>query len=242
MGIKKREHNLYDLKTNKAELETAKETLSGFIHDLNSLKGEAFAQWIKRNMDVELFLKTYAINTLCGNWDDYWANSNNYYLYFNRKEQRFFFIPFDFENTLGTAGIDRTDSGVHNPLKWSDNKNPLVRKILLVQEFRNIYLKALYELVDPEKKLFYREHSIARIKWWRALIQDHILNDTHEDELFYDRPAFWGSQPRYRLLSRPNNYFETRAKSLPRFSSGKEKHKNNLTASYPHPFKVGMNR
>ena len=67
-------------------------------------------------MDVPLLLKTYAVNVAVGMWDDYWNNSNNYYFYFNPKGQ-FFFIPYDYDNTLGTSmdcGVIQ-DSGRKDP-------------------------------------------------------------------------------------------------------------------------------
>ena len=42
--------------------------------------------------------------------DYYWNNKNNYYLYYNTTDKynyKFFFIPFDYDNTLGTSqGFD----------------------------------------------------------------------------------------------------------------------------------------
>ena len=42
-------------------------------------------EWFISNMDVDLFLKTYAANVILGMWDDYWTNMNNYYFYFDKK-------------------------------------------------------------------------------------------------------------------------------------------------------------
>jgi spore coat protein CotH len=67
-------------------------------------------------MDVNLFLKTYAVNVTVGMWDDYWSNSNNYYFYFDAAG-KFYFIPYDYDNTLGTSLL-MTDSGIQDPLNW----------------------------------------------------------------------------------------------------------------------------
>ena len=73
----------YELKTNKAEgFQAAKTQLQDFISHVSSLEGNDFNTWITQHMDIGLFLKTYAVNVAVGMWDDYWNNTNNYYLYF----------------------------------------------------------------------------------------------------------------------------------------------------------------
>ncbi|HET7733773.1 MAG TPA: CotH kinase family protein, partial [Paludibacter sp.] len=95
---------VYDLKTNNKTLEVAKLQLADFITNLNSKTGDDFKAWISAKMDVNLFLKTYAVNVVCGMWDDYWCNKNNFYFYFD-SAGKFYFIPYDYDNTLGTSLI-----------------------------------------------------------------------------------------------------------------------------------------
>ncbi|MBP1663265.1 MAG: hypothetical protein H6Q19_405, partial [Bacteroidetes bacterium] len=107
---------VYDLKTNEEYLEAAKTQLAAFITDFNSKTGDDFKTWIEQRMDVPLFLKTYAVSTLCGMWDDYWNNSNNFYFYFDT-DNKFYFIPYDYDNTLGTSLL-MTNSGTQDLLRW----------------------------------------------------------------------------------------------------------------------------
>lgn len=125
---------IYDLKTNAENLEAAKTQLADFIQKLNSKNGDEFKNWILSTMDVNLFLKTYAVNVLCGMWDDYWNNKNNFYFYFN-SQGKFFFIPYDYDNTLGTSLL-MTDAGKQNVLSWGNKSHPLVSKILKIEEFK----------------------------------------------------------------------------------------------------------
>ena len=94
----------YDLKTRKQELDAAKTQLTGFINDLNTKTGAEFKTWISQKMDIDLFLKTYAVNVMVGMWDDYWVNTNNFYFYFAANGKAYF-IPYDYDNTLGTSQI-----------------------------------------------------------------------------------------------------------------------------------------
>ncbi|MCI6545388.1 MAG: CotH kinase family protein, partial [Spirochaetia bacterium] len=77
----------YDLKTNKDKLSKAITEIKGWIDELNSLNdsdSSAIKAWYEEKMDVDLFLKTYAVNVILGMWDDYWINNNNYYFYFDK--------------------------------------------------------------------------------------------------------------------------------------------------------------
>lgn len=218
MGIEQVTHTenyepVYDLKNRPLELDAARNQLSKFITDYNSKEGDDFKEWVTTRMDVPLFLKTYAVNVICGMWDDYWGNQNNFYFYFNN-QGKFFFIPFDYDNTLGTSMI-MNDSGTQDLLNWGDASRPLVTKLLQIDEFKALYIDYLHELCDPENDLFEAERSKARIHRWHTMIENHISNDTGEDMLIFDRPASWGNCYFYRLLDPVNNFFSIRAANLP---------------------------
>lgn len=203
----------YDLKNKPAELEAARNQLADFITGYTTLEGDAFHAWVVTRMDVALFLKTYAVSTLCGMWDDYWNNQNNFYFYFDRSG-RFYFIPYDYDNTLGTSLL-MSDSGTRDLLNWGNATHPLVVKLLQIPEFRTMYADYLHELCDPSKDLFSYGRSRIRILKWHELIDGHISNDTGEDMEIADRPASWGNCGFHRLLDPVNNYFSIRAGKLP---------------------------
>jgi len=218
----KSKYYTYDLKTNKTQLESAKAELSSFINDLNSKTGADFEQWIAQKMDVNLFLKTYAVNVLVGMWDDYWGNGNNYYLYFS-PNGKVYFIPYDYDNTLGTSlSSYYFNTGTQDLLNWGKmNQSPLVTKILQIQKYRTKYQDYISELTNSN--LFHAESSMQRINLWQNRIAPYVANDTGEDMSIQDLPAYWGNESYYRLLSGddqagrngPANYFKTRIKNIP---------------------------
>lgn len=204
----------YDLKTNEQNLESAKAQLMAFITDLNSKSETTLKTWLESRMDVDFFLKTYAVNVMVGNWDDYWVNCNNYYIYFDLNNQ-FYFIPFDYDNTLGTSALMQ-NTGTQNLLEWGFGEgNPLVAKILSIPEFKTIYVNYLYDLANPVNDYFYSDKSISRINNWQNMIREYVSNDTGEDMEIGDRPASLGNQPQYRLNSLTNNFFITKQTHLP---------------------------
>ncbi len=214
----------YELKSNTKNFEAAKAQLIEFTRNLTQRKGQDFHDWIASVCDVRLLLRTYAVNVVVGMWDDYWNNCNNYYIYFNSSDKnnyKFFFIPYDYDNTLGTSshcGV-QDDSARQDPLRWGDTgRNPLIGKILEFDDYRAIYVEALNELIAPENNLFYWESSMARINGWHAMIRDYVVNDTEEDCEIKDRPASWGNRYDYRLLDPSNdvNFFKLKAASIPK--------------------------
>ena len=213
------ENFTYEYKGDEDNYDAAVDQLKDFILKLNGKSDESFYQWIKEVCDVELLLKTYAVNVAVGMWDDHWNNGNNFYMYFNSYDKynyKFFLIPYDYDNSLGTTldcGV-QSDAGRHDPYNWGD-KGVLMKRLMKHQEFRDIYKNALLELIDPAKGLFDVDASVARIEAWQAKVREFVPNDTGEDMEIKDRPASWSSHGEYRLLDKgSNNFFKVKAEAI----------------------------
>lgn len=210
---------VYDLKSSDTGVREAADQLKRFIHDLNTKRGSEFVRWIESAMDVDQFLKTLAVNVVLGRWDNYWVTANNYYLYFE-KSGKAYFIPYDFDNTLGTS-VFLQNAGTHDVLKYGpmNPSRPLVYKILSVPRFREKYKSYVMALVSPSNGYFDFEASVKRIRKWQDMIKDHVNDDTGEMTAMADLPASWSNTLFYRLLSGGDkgaapeaNWFKTRAK------------------------------
>jgi len=214
------DRHAYTLKTRAAEFETARQQLQGFMRKLNDLSDSEFYTWIQSVTDVNLLLRTYAVNVAVGMWDDYWNNANNYYIYFNSRDlndYHFYFIPYDYDNTLGTSlscGV-QDDAGRQDPLNWGSSKNPLISRLLRYDDFKAIYIAHLKELVTAGNALMDKASSQARIRAWQARIAAYIDNDTGEDTVIADEPASWGNHSEYRLLkNNSDNFFTVKANTI----------------------------
>lgn len=208
----------YDLKTNKESLANATTEFKTFIKELNELTDKtAIKNWYESKMDVDLFIKTYAINVILGMDDDYWRNANNYYFYFDSNGKSYF-IPYDYDNSLGTNCFE--DTATKNPLNWGNNDEaPLIGKMLKVDEYKEKYKNYLKELTSNESDFITKSKS--KITSWQNLIkpyiksQDIVYNDT--SDVFVDTPASWCSNNgKYFLLKGDDNsnYFLAKAKSI----------------------------
>ena len=214
------DRHAYTLETETGDFDSARDQLVDFMNKLTSLSDSEFYTWIQEVTDVDLLLKTYAVNVAVGMWDDYWNNANNYYIYFNGKGltgYKFYFIPYDYDNTLGTSlrcGV-QDDAGRHNPLKWGNDNNRLIARILRFNEFKVKYVAYLKELIDAKNALMDRASSQARIRSWQQRIEPYIDNDTGEDTAIEDKPAPWGNHGEYNLLkNNSDNFFTVKAASI----------------------------
>jgi len=214
------DRHAYTLETQTSEFDNAKAQLIDFMNKLSNLSDSEFYTWIQEVTDVDLLLRTYAVNVAVGMWDDYWNNANNYYIYFNGKETsgyKFFFIPYDYDNTLGTSlrcGV-QDDAGRHNPLQWGNDNNRLIARILKFSDFKAKYVLYLKELVEARNAFMDRRSAQARIRAWQERIAPYIDNDTGEDTVIEDKPASWGNHSEYNLLETgSDNFFNAKAATI----------------------------
>ena len=214
------DRHAYTLETQTEEFDSARVQLIDFMNKLNSLNDNDFYTWIQEVTDIDLLLKTYAVNVAVGMWDDYWNNANNYYIYFNARGlsgYKFFFIPYDYDNTLGTSlrcGV-QDDAGRQNPLNWGYDNNRLIARILKYNDFKDKYVAYLKELIDAKNALIDRQSAQARIRSWQRMIEPYVDNDTGEDTVIEDKPASWGNHSEYTLLKNgSDNFFTAKAASI----------------------------
>lgn len=218
-----------DLKTNKENFESASSEIVNFITELNALPtatgaGDTSAistikAFYEKWFDVDFFLKTYAINILCGMDDDYWANSNNYYLYFDTGKGgsgKLYFIPFDYDNTLGHSINGDGDGTRHNPMDWGRGKDrPLMDKLLSVPEYKEKFKDLLLELCQNEYFTFERCSKI--FLEWGAMVTPYINSpDLCYTGLGVNQFADWNTwnQSGCSLTNKANNIFDDTRRSI----------------------------
>uniref|UniRef100_UPI00405697AE CotH kinase family protein n=1 Tax=Candidatus Electrothrix sp. TaxID=2170559 RepID=UPI00405697AE len=208
----------YSLKRyKKHDADEAKQQLIAFIDSFDRLSGREFLKWLHRHMDVRLFLKAMAADVALGQTDGYWANTNNFNFYFD-EDGFFYFIPMDYDSSLGTTPPALLDDGGRG--NWREftklgNENvPLIGKLLgfpgLLNEFKGYLLSLANDgLLDAAKN-----HDI--ITGYYQLINDHVSNPTGQFGWIADEPAWWSTTPWYRLTdsSEKNNFFRVKQRSI----------------------------
>jgi len=166
----------YELKTNE-ELDDYT-GLAIFIQILNRSSTSEFQKNILEVFDVYSYLKALALETLIGHWDNYGINQNNFYLYENLEgDGRFYYIPFDLDNTLGVDFFD-VDWADRDIYKWYSDRDdrPLTQKILSVPIFREEYTRIVDDLLKTQ---FNPSILNARIDELKSQIQNAAERDVY---------------------------------------------------------------
>lgn len=132
----------YDLKTN--ELEDDYTHLVELMAALDKPVDASFPVQIQQILNVESVLKSFAIDVATGNWDDYFYNKNNYYLYDNPATGKFDFVTYDTDNTFGVDWLGK-NWAERNCLAWlpSNQPRPLGAKLMAVPAFKDKYIRYL---------------------------------------------------------------------------------------------------
>ncbi|KAI8981845.1 coth protein-domain-containing protein [Mycotypha africana] len=115
---------------------------------------ETVKEW-RKHLNTDSFLRSMALEILLAWADGYLTMADNYYLYQNPKENNaFFYIPTDFDMTMGNTlfNISMQYSGNYHTVPNALTR-PLFRKILEVPEFKQQfenYVKDIAKnLVNP---------------------------------------------------------------------------------------------
>lgn len=169
----------YALKTNLDEYDYS--DLAHFIDVLNNYSGEEFKCEIERIFDVDAYLKVIAVDVLTANWDGPIVNKNNCYLYHDPTEDRFVYIPYDLDNTLGVDffNVNWAQSDIYN---WSDISNeyrPLYKKFMNDVEYRSRFSFYLEGLLN---EYFEPVELAAKIGSLRSLIAQYRANDSYASD------------------------------------------------------------
>lgn len=218
-----------DLKTNKESFDAAAAELRAFITALNALPTpsdendtnaiNSIKDFYEKWFDMNFFLKTYAINIICGMDDDYWGNANNFYLYFDTGKKgsgKVYLIPFDYDNTLGHSINGDKEGTRHNPLDWGRGKDrPLMDKLLSVPEYKERFTELLLEVCQNEYWNF--ERCSQLFLNWGAMVAPYINSpDLNYTGLGVNAFADWDTwnQEGCSLTRKSNNIFDDTTESI----------------------------
>ncbi len=204
----------YNLKINTTEDDYS--DIANFIDVLNNTPDNEFACEIRKVFNLEDYLKIIAIDIISGNWDGYIYNKNNFYLYHNTETDKFEYIPYDLDNTLGIDWIGR-DWETRNIYDWQQHGNearPLYTRIMNIPELKDQYSYYLDILINEITK---SEIIFPKIEIIKSMISPYVVNDpyypldygyTHQDFLNSFDEAI-GGHVAYGIKP----YFETRNNS-----------------------------
>lgn len=221
------EENSYTLKNHKKEIQTATADLENFVTVLETNDYNSF----QKLTDTDLLLRTLAAEIIVGNWDNYWINGNNFYIYFDKCKknpgQKFYLIPFDLDNTLGSSWANNDPSN-SSPECWFNNN---LAKMLLSKPYNVKKLhKYLLEFSGP-KSLCSRENAAEKILQYQKMIEPYINtqdidfeNESYTINYFEDIVHPGSRYQEIKLLSGDSktNFFEAKRESILNFINSQD--------------------
>ncbi|MFY0605835.1 MAG: CotH kinase family protein [Cyclobacteriaceae bacterium] len=165
----------YELKMNEDQDDYA--GFANFMFVLNRTPKAQFETKIKEVFDVLSYLKALAVEMLIAHWDNYGVNQNNFYLYENPTDNKFYYIPYDLDNTLGVDffGVDWADRDMYTWFNENEHR-PLTERILEVPAFREEFTRIVDQLLKTQ---FSPEVLNPRIDEIKSMIQDAAEQDLY---------------------------------------------------------------
>lgn len=163
-----------------------------------------FAAALEEELNVDGFLRYWAVVVTLGNWDTYPYTGNNYYLFNNSITGKFEWIPWD----LAWGGDPRY------PLFELEGpglvaRAPLYNRVFEVERYRVRYAGYL----DLLARYWFTEENIGSLATeYHAMIAPYVTQSTGDKAFYGDSPmfpieAFGDSSGRYREFARQRSEY-----------------------------------
>ncbi len=108
---------------------------------------ETFLNNLKEVLDVNAFLKYWAIESLIGFWDGYSGNKNNFFFYLDPKDDKFRFMPWGADSVFTTRqGFGRRGSGPR--IQFAKTNGIIAGKLYQIPEIRERYSVTMKKILE----------------------------------------------------------------------------------------------
>jgi len=219
---------IYDLKT-KATPEQRQRVMD-FARLVSSATDAEFAAQVGDFLDLDEFARFLAGTVLLSNYDSILADGQNFYMYLDRRSNKFGFIPWDLDAAWATFWLatkpEHERASIWHP--WV-GENRFIERVMAVKEFRRIYRAHLEDFVA---RLYVPNRLHRRIDEIAAVIRDPIAAqsafrlDKFEQEVGW-KPVHPSPGERPDTFNRPahelKRFIDQRAASVRRQLNGKSR-------------------
>lgn len=138
---------------------------------------------LEKLVDVDSFLKYWAMESMIGFWDSYCSNQNNYYIYRASASKQFYFIPWGADSAF-------TESSPIPPFfvrpKSVHSKSLLTKRLYKKESVRAKYKTTLMSILE---KNWDEEKLVAEIDRLEKLLEQYVMEEND---------GFEGSLKKYR--------------------------------------------
>ena len=122
-------------------------------------------------IDVDAFIRFWAMESLLGFWDGYCSNQNNFFIYRHPKNEKFYFIPWGTDSCL-------SDSFPFPPYRIRPRsvhaKAIIPNRLYRSEESKADYIETLKTFLD---KHWQEEELLAELQRLEKMLRPHLLED-----------------------------------------------------------------
>lgn len=136
------------------------------FHDIINNSGSSFEDSLRKNFNTTYFFRSIAIDYLTANWDNVLGHGRNFSLYHSTTDDKFYWIPWDYNLGFSDYVIDITWSGLAVTPLWS--------KCMSIPALKNEYL---WEVCSINANLFTNTNFEAYIDSLKTLIRPAYVLD-----------------------------------------------------------------
>jgi spore coat protein CotH len=139
------------------------------LAELLAAKDNLSLDEIEKIVDLDNFIRFWAVESLIGFWDGYSNNQNNYWVYENRDNGKFYFIPW---------GADWAFMSVRGPFGFTPSgptsvyaESMLANRLYLTDGVAERYRATMRQLLDSVWK---EDELVATVDRVEKLVADHL--------------------------------------------------------------------
>lgn len=176
----------FDKKTN--ELVTDRADIAELSAAL-ALDGDAMRAAVESVVNLDHYMKFWAMETLVAHWDGYAGNSNNYFIYDDPATDKFAFMPW---------GADSLFGDTPETISAARSRSLLPNKLMAHDASRQEYVAAMTEILDT---VWDDDQALAEIARMENLIRSSVLSaeqTAFQDDLTLLRTTITGREANLR--------------------------------------------
>ena len=188
----------YQPKRDATDAEKAR--LVAFTKLVNRGTDDEFRAGIADHLDVPAFLRYMAATAMTSNLDSFFTLGHNYYLYLHPDTNKFHFLPWDLDRSMGNFGVfgsmdQQMDLSITKPYGGA---NRLADRVMGVKELADEYRTVLKDVAG---KAFTKEKLTADLEAFEKATKDIVAKDAKAAAARKDGPAgFYGAVPDMRTF------------------------------------------
>ncbi len=147
---------------------------------------------IGKRVDLESFYKFWAAEGLVGFWDGYSGNKNNFFVYLNPEDNKFYFIPWGMDSIFTKLSKLEFMNDRRAPISVK-TQGLIAYKLYQLESGRERYAEALTEILDTHWNV---PELLAALDKIAVMVEPHLASAQRVIEGDRDRGRRWGDTPK----------------------------------------------